>query len=287
MLAQIFWRIYQRALRPWVGYDRRRQIQRIPRQIKRILTGAGNPHWARITMDQATKELIERLPFAQFDVLEISPYNSRWKDFGFKSYQEFQYPEYDICTSTPTGDYDLIIAEQIFEHLHWPYRAARNIFAMLRPGGYFLITTPFLVRIHESPVDCTRWSETGLKYFLAESGFTMSQIWTGSWGNRACIKANLKKWVDYCAWRHSLSNEPAFPFHVWALAKKPVLPARTTLLVTPNQPLQGRGSIGELYVSSPETQTAQKKNLLAQESPLARRFQWASPSARQRRLMHA
>ena len=92
---------------------------------------------------------------------------------------------------------------------------------MLSPGGYFLVSTPFLVRLHEVPVDCTRWTETGLKYFLAECGFDPQEIKTGSWGNRACIRANFKRWVRYRRRLHSLSNEPDFPYCVWALARRP------------------------------------------------------------------
>src|SRR5205823_6255879 len=115
---------------------------------------------------------------------------------------------------------DLVIAEQVFEHLPWPYRAARNVFKMLKPGGHFLMTTPFLVRLHDMPLDCTRWSETGIRYFLAECGFDMERIKSSSWGNRACAIANFKRWEGFRPSRHSLENEPKFPVVVWALAQK-------------------------------------------------------------------
>jgi hypothetical protein len=38
---------------------------------------------------------------------------------------------------------DIIIAEQVFEHLLWPYRAVRNVFQMLTPNGALLVTTHF------------------------------------------------------------------------------------------------------------------------------------------------
>jgi SAM-dependent methyltransferase len=205
----------RRILRPFVGYARHHPLVT-------FFTGEGHPQWGRIIMDKATQDLVGALSYKEFETLEIS--GNQWKDFGFKSYQQARYPEYDICKSPPVGSYDLIIAEQVFEHLLWPYRAVRNVFAMLRPGGYFLITTPFLVRIHDHPVDCTRWSEVGLKHFLAEGGFPLDRMQTGSWGNQACVKANLNKkskWIGYCSWRHSLENEPVFPLHVWALALRP------------------------------------------------------------------
>ena len=116
--------------------------------------------------------------------------------------------------------FDLVIADQVFEHLLWPYRAGRNIYKMVRSDGYVLLSVPFLVRIH-GVVDCTRWTETGLKYFLAECGFPLEAIRTGSWGNRTCVKANLRnKWVRYRKYIHSLHNEPRYPYVVWALAAK-------------------------------------------------------------------
>jgi SAM-dependent methyltransferase len=202
-------------LRRVIGWERRQQI-------RRYFIGTHQwRQWGRIVMDSNTETLVRELSFAQFDVLEISGH--KWRSFGFKSYRDASYPDYDVSTMTLPDMFDLIIAEQVLEHLLWPYRAIRNVAAMLKPGGYFLVTTPFLVRIHEEPNDCTRWSETGLKHFLAEGGFALGEIRTGSWGNLDCVVANLnrrREWIKYKPWKHSLRNEPEFPIHVWALARK-------------------------------------------------------------------
>lgn len=175
-------------------------------------------NWSRIVMDRETQRLVDSLETATMDALEIS--GNKWSSTRFKSYQSWNFPEFDICE---TGDFeprfDFIVAEQVFEHLLWPYRAGRNVKSLLRPGGYFLITTPFLVRVHNYPQDCTRWTPLGLKHFLAECGFPLDSIQTDSWGNKACVIANLDRWVTYSKWRHSLNNSPEHPYHVWALAK--------------------------------------------------------------------
>jgi hypothetical protein len=90
---------------------------------------------------------------------------------------------------------------------------------MLKPGGHLLVTTPFLIKVHEVPVDCSRWTELGMKHLLAECGFPIDGIWTGSWGNRACVQANFRNWARR-GWFKSLANEPEFPVSVWALARK-------------------------------------------------------------------
>lgn len=174
--------------------------------------------WCRIVMDESTENLIQQLEFKNFKVLEIS--GKKWKDFGFADYQSKYYPDFDICKVKLEEKYDLIIAEQVFEHLTKPYQAAKNIYNMLNQGGYFLITTPFLIKIHPSPEDCTRWSKTGIKYFLEECGFETAKIQSFSWGNKKCINANFKDWIPYNKSRHSLNDEENFPIVIWALAKK-------------------------------------------------------------------
>jgi hypothetical protein len=67
-----------------------------------------------------------------------------------------------------------------------------------------------------------------MKSFLADAGFDRESIVTGSWGNRACVRANLSKrrWPRR-GWFGSLKNEPEFPVTVWAFAKKPAQIAKS------------------------------------------------------------
>jgi SAM-dependent methyltransferase len=191
------------------GFSRRRQLWK-------WLIGEQEVQWLRVVMIEETRKWIEALNPATLDALEISGNN--WRNAGFKSYRITSWPEYDICDGPLPQAFDLIVADQVFEHLLWPYRAAKNVHAMLRPGGHFLITTPFLIRVHNHPVDCSRWTEVGLKHFLAECGFPIEKIKTGSWGNRVCVRSNFMDWTPYRRF-HSLRNEPNFPVSVWALAE--------------------------------------------------------------------
>ncbi|RIW12281.1 class I SAM-dependent methyltransferase [Algoriphagus lacus] len=177
-------------------------------------------HWCRVIMDQESKKMIQKLPFDQLKTLEIS--GSKWRDFGFSFYKFLDFPEFDLCEDKIPDKYDLIIAEQVFEHLNYPYRAGRNVYEALNPGGYFLITVPFLLKIHNHPIDCTRWSKTGLKHFLVECGFEIDLIESDSWGNKEAVIKNLDRWVVYDKQRHSLKNEENFPLVVWALAKREI-----------------------------------------------------------------
>ena len=188
--------------------------------IKRALTAVRYDwgHWTRTVMYRQCMQLLDGLGPREMDALEISA-GDKFQALPFRSFSEMNYPEYDICTDRLDREFDLIIADQVWEHLLWPYKATRNVHAMLRPNGYFLVTTPFLIKRHDIPYDCTRWTEMGMKHFLAECGFDIERIRTWSWGNRACIKANFKHWARR-GWFGSLRNEPDFPVTVWALAQK-------------------------------------------------------------------
>jgi SAM-dependent methyltransferase len=164
--------------------------------------------------------LLRELGPERLDTLEISAGPQWRRQFQFGSYAEMNFPEFDICNDVLPRQFDLIIADQVFEHLRWPARAARNVYAMLKPGGRFIIATPFLVRVHESPIDCNRWTADGLSYFLQEAGFPPEEIAAEGWGNRACLKANLTRWRKR-GFFGSLKNEPEFPVMVWAFARKP------------------------------------------------------------------
>ena len=119
---------------------------------------------------------------------------------GFGRYNSVDYPGFDIYKDRLDREFDLIIVDQVFEHLLWPYRAARNVHAMLKTGGRLVSTTPFPVPIG-APGDCSRWTELGMKHLLAEAGFELEKITTGSWGNLACVRANLVHLGVATGWR--------------------------------------------------------------------------------------
>ncbi len=92
---------------------------------------------------------------------------------------------------------------------------------LLRPGGSLMVTTPFLIRIHAQPHDCSRWTEVGMRQLVLGAGFADDNVETGSWGNRACVIAHLEDWVRYKPLPHSLESDPRFPIVVWAFAREP------------------------------------------------------------------
>ncbi len=179
----------------------------------------GTPqHWTRVVMDRETDRYVRALDFGSLHALEIS--GDKWSSFGFATYRSVRYrkgTEYDWCAGPLDERFDIILAEQVLEHVADPRAALLNARTMLRPGGVLVLTTPFLIRRHDDPIDCSRWTPLGLEYLLKQCGFL--DVETGAWGNRRCVRANFERWARYVPWRHSLRNEPNFPVSVWAFAR--------------------------------------------------------------------
>lgn len=186
-----------------------------PKTISRM-----QKHLVRVVSDEEITNYVKSFNQSNIEVLEIS--GNRWEMlFVADNYSSLSYPEIDVEKSlNVTKQYDLIILEHVLEHISDPKLALKNIYDILKPKGRLIIVTPFLIRIHESPLDCTRWTKEGIKFLLFQIGFKNKNIIVGQWGNRVALKANFKEWVKYNPLKHTLKNEKDFPLAVWAFAQK-------------------------------------------------------------------
>ena len=191
-------------------------------RLKHWVRPEGDVQWCRVIMNREVDRFVCSLDHSHLDVLEIS--GDRFQNrFPFSSYRAVHFPEYDVC-SEPLSDgiCDVVFAEQVFEHVLRPGRAAQNVFKMLRPNGIFIVSTPFLLKVHGYPSDLYRWTEHGMRQLLEDTGF--ERVTTASWGNRKCIFRDMSPgltWTMYNRFWHDLSNEPQFPIVIWAIAYKP------------------------------------------------------------------
>lgn len=95
-----------------------------------MVFSAVNEDWCRVVMNRETRRIVKSLQPEGLNVLEISG-NSWGNSESFKCYKSLKYPDFDSCDSCLDKIFDLIITEQIFEHLFWLYRAGKNIYKML------------------------------------------------------------------------------------------------------------------------------------------------------------
>lgn len=184
---------------------------------------AGAPeHWQRVVMNEAVESLIASLDPPRIAAAEISGDLHAAKPW--REYANLAWPEFDICAPlTDERRFDLVICEQVLEHVEDPWAAVANIRDLCVPGGHTIISTPFLIKVHEFPgygmLDYWRFTPRGLRTLIGRSGLEVISV--EAWGNRECVVGNFSTWSAYRRW-HSLRNEPDFPVQVWAFAKRPV-----------------------------------------------------------------
>ncbi|MEM6942088.1 MAG: methyltransferase domain-containing protein, partial [Pseudomonadota bacterium] len=175
------------------------------------------PSLNRVIMYRTSRRWLNELDLVNMDAAEISgKYGDR---YTFKSYTRFRFPKADICAG-PFRDadgapqkFDIVLANQVWEHLDRPYAAARHVRQMLRRDGYFWLAVPFFIPYHAAPVDNSRWSARGLKNLLIEAGFEAKNVKARQWGNRAAGLRNMEEeWPPaYDPERDDLTNDPDFP----------------------------------------------------------------------------
>ena len=176
--------------------------------------------WQRVPLNRAVEAHIESLGPERLRAAEVSGDSHVGR--GWAQYTSLMYPQFDICAPvTEPGRFDVVICEQVLEHVPDPWGAAANLRELCAPGGHVVVSTPFLVRVHELPAfdmrDYWRFTPRGLRTLLEGAGLEVDEV--GSWGNRDCVVGNFDRWPAY-RWWHSLRNEPELPVQVWAFAHR-------------------------------------------------------------------
>ena len=185
--------------------------------------GPSDQNWQRIVLNREVSEYIAGLDIENLSAAEISGKNHAGR--GWKEFTDLNYPGFDLCDELPDElreSFDVVICEQVLEHVVDPFAAVRNLSGLCRPGGHVIVSSPFLVKIHELPAwgmyDYWRFSPRGLKVMLERSGLEVETVST--WGNRECIVGNMDRWTAFRRW-HPTHNEPDLPVQVWAFARRP------------------------------------------------------------------
>jgi SAM-dependent methyltransferase len=203
-------------------------LRRIPGRIReaghRLLfpeATSAAAQWQRVMLNQAVNSRIASLDPSRCAAAEIS--GDSHGDKRWREYASLASPAFDLCAPLQEQRrFDVVICEQVLEHVVDPWAAARNLRELCVPGGHVVVSTPFLIRVHELPMyalrDYWRFTPRGLRTLLEQSGLEVEEI--GAWGNRQCVVGNLYRWSAY-RWWHSLRNEPDLPVQVWAFARNP------------------------------------------------------------------
>ena len=72
--------------------------------------------------------------------------------------------------------FDIVICTEVMEHVAEPKQLLYEARRVLRPNGILIVTTPFLVPVHESPYDFYRYTNHGLEYLIKQSELHLVEI---------------------------------------------------------------------------------------------------------------
>jgi SAM-dependent methyltransferase len=197
-----------------------RAVDRVDRTLFPEASSATD-QWQRVVMNKAIDAYIASLGPSTLHAAEISGDTHAGKPW--RGYTSLNYPDFDLCAPiVGRPKYDVVICEQVMEHVADPLAAAANLRQLTQPGGHVIVSTPFLIKVHEIALvgmhDYWRFTPRGLRALLESAGLSVDEVST--WGNRQCVTGNLRRWPSYRRW-HSLRNEPDLAVQVWAFARNP------------------------------------------------------------------
>lgn len=80
--------------------------------------------------------------------------------------------------SIPEKDdfFDLIITQEVLEHVQDPFKAMNEIYRTLKPGGTLYCQLPFTIGYHPGPTDYWRFTKEGSREMVEKNGFTVEEI---------------------------------------------------------------------------------------------------------------
>lgn len=90
--------------------------------------------------------------------------------------------------------FDVVIGTEILEHCFEPMQTLSEIYKVLKPGGIFFFTTPFIWPLHEVPHDEFRFTPYSLERLLRNAHFKNIEIKPGG-GWHASLAQILGLWV--------------------------------------------------------------------------------------------
>lgn len=136
------------------------------------------------------------------------------------------YPDYDLhnISTQFKNEFDFFLFNQTIEHLYNPYEAIKEIYEIVKPGGYVFTSVPTINIPHTTPFHFTGFNPMGLAMLFKTANFEIIEI--GQWGNYDYIAQLFHKhdWPSYKTLikNNEITNEERNVCQCWILAKKPL-----------------------------------------------------------------
>lgn len=135
-----------------------------------------------ITFRILRRQLKKTVKYVRGDLLDVGCGNRPYEDIFLPCVQEYvgvditKGPRVDIVADTSKGlpiesqTYDTIICTEMLEHTPYPRESIKELARVLKKGGYLILSTPFVHKLHGEPFDYFRYSQHILKVLAEEAG---------------------------------------------------------------------------------------------------------------------
>jgi SAM-dependent methyltransferase len=127
----------------------------------------------------------DKLP-ANADVLDVGAGRGDFKvlfsKHAYLGLDIYPYPEIDLAVdlnkTSPfqDGSFDLVVLANVIEHVYEHRPLMKQCAGLLKPGGRILVTVPFLLKLHQEPVDYQRYTRHALIKLAEETGLEVEQL---------------------------------------------------------------------------------------------------------------
>ncbi|HEX8575227.1 MAG TPA: methyltransferase domain-containing protein [Flavobacterium sp.] len=97
------------------------------------------------------------------------------------------------------ASFDVVISTEVLEHVPDPEKYLAEVRRVLKPGGIFFFTVPFLMSLHEVPNDYYRYTPYALDRIFKNAGFENIEI-KALGGYNAAVGQMLGLWVNMHLW---------------------------------------------------------------------------------------
>jgi SAM-dependent methyltransferase len=134
------------------------------------------------------------------------------------------YPPYDLhnISNNFNNEFDFFLFNQTIEHLYNPFNAIKEIYKIIKPGGYVFTSVPTLNIPHMTPIHFNGYTPMGLAMLFKTANFEIIEI--GQWGNFDYISKlwNKHEWPGYDKLNvnNIVTNEERNVCQCWILARK-------------------------------------------------------------------
>lgn len=107
----------------------------------------------------------------------VKPLCNEYRSLDFKkTHPELDYVGDIQAMPLPDQSFDTVFSAEVLEHVPDPEKALREIYRVLKPGGYFVMSIPHLMYLHNEPYDFYRYTKYGLRVLLDKTGFNIITI---------------------------------------------------------------------------------------------------------------